>query len=150
MTISSTAFRSNESIPSRYTCTEQDLSPDLIFEDVPATAKSLALIVEDPDAPAGMWVHWVVYNIPPTLDRIAQAVSRTERLANGAIQGQGSNGRIGYAGPCPPSGTHRYYFRLYAVDAVLSLRPGATRDTLLSAMRNHIVAEAVLMGTYAK
>jgi len=150
MTISSMAFRNNESIPARYTCTEQDLSPELLFDDVPATANSLALVVEDPDAPAGLWVHWVVYNIPPTLGRLPQGISRTGRLAGGAVQGQGSNGRIGYAGPCPPAGTHRYYFRLYALGVHLTLRPGATRDMLISAMHNHIIADAVLMGTYSR
>jgi Raf kinase inhibitor-like YbhB/YbcL family protein len=150
MTISSTAFQDSNSIPVEYTCKGQDVSPTLRFDGVPASARSLALIVEDPDAPAGLWVHWVVYNIPPARGGFERAVSRTERLSDGTIQGVGSNGRIGYAGPCPPSGTHRYFFRLYALDSSLTLRPGASRDQLLSTMKGHVIGQATLMGTVSK
>lgn len=150
MTIGSSAFENQKAIPAEYGCGGQDVSPPLSFGGVPDGAKTLALIVDDPDAPMGTWVHWVAYNIPADRSGFDRAVPRTERLQDGTMQGKGSNGRIGYAGPCPPSGTHRYFFKLYALDTTLSMRPGATKEQLLSAMKDHILGQAELMGTFSK
>ncbi|HUX12612.1 MAG TPA: YbhB/YbcL family Raf kinase inhibitor-like protein, partial [Spirochaetia bacterium] len=150
MVITSKAFENQHAIPAEYSCHGQDVSPALRWEDVPSETKSLALIVDDPDAPMGTWVHWVVYNIPVDRTAFERAVPKTERLQDGTFQGKGSNGRIGYAGPCPPSGTHRYFFKLYALDAQLSLRPGATKEQLLSAMQGHILQQSELVGTFSK
>ncbi len=150
MTITSTAFQQGEPIPGEYTCTGPDVSPALSWSDVPPKTASLALVADDPDAPMGTWVHWVIYNIAASRTGFDRAVSRAERLPDGTFQGRGSNGRIGYSGPCPPSGTHRYFFKLYALDTTLNLKPGATSERLISAMKGHVIAEAVLMGTFAK
>lgn len=150
MTITSGAFENQRAIPAEYSCRGQDVSPPLSFGGVPEGAKSLALIADDPDAPMGTWVHWVVYNIPVDRSGFDRAVSKTERLQDGTIQGTGSNGRIGYAGPCPPSGTHRYFFKLYALNTMLNIRPGATKEQLVSAMKDHIVGQAELVGTFSR
>lgn len=150
MKITSNAFENQRAIPAEYSCHGQDVSPALRWAEVPSKTKSLALVVDDPDAPMGTWVHWVVYNIPVERTAFERAVPKTERLQDGTFQGKGSNGRIGYAGPCPPSGTHRYFFKLYALDAELSLRPGATKEQLLSAMQGHILEQSELMGTFSK
>ncbi len=149
--LTSPAFEHGEMIPDRYTCNGQDISPALNWAGVPEGAGSLALICDDPDAPMGIWVHWVIYNIPAKTKGLPEDVSASKAtLKNGAIQGTNSWGRIGYGGPCPPSGTHRYFFRLYAVDTSLDLKPGATKAQLLKAMEGHILAECELMGRYAK
>lgn len=142
MTLTSPAFKAGEPIPRRYTCQGKDVSPPLTIQDIPEGTRSLALIVEDPDAPNGLWVHWVVYNISP----------RTA-MAEGDIPGQqGRNdfGRTAYGGPCPPWGEHRYFFRLWALDTVLPADPRMTRDHLLKRMQGHVLAESVLMGVYRK
>lgn len=144
MKITSPAFKESGMIPSEYTCTGNDISPELIIEGVPASAKSLALIMDDPDAPAGTWDHWVVFNIPAETKNIAKA---TEPQGNA---GMNSWKKTGYGGPCPPSGTHRYFFKLYALDTKLELNQGATKTELLEAMKGHIVAEAKLMGKFQK
>ena len=138
-------------IPDRYTCKGQDISPALLWAGMPEGSRSLALICDDPDAPMGIWVHWVIYNIPVEGSGLPEDVpSSISTLDNGTTQGTNSWGRIGYGGPCPPSGTHRYYFRLYAIDNALDLEPGATKAQVLSAMEGHVLDECELMGRYSK
>ena len=148
--ISSTAFSEGEMIPTRYTCDGPDVSPDLSWSGVPDAARSLALICDDPDAPMGTWVHWVLFNIPSNADGLPAEIPSDDALENGARHGTNDFGRLGYGGPCPPGGTHRYYFKLYALDTELNLDSGVTKDQLLEAMQGHILAEAQLMGTYKR
>lgn len=145
MRIASPAFAHNGEIPAKYTCDGADVNPPLIVEGVPAGTKSLALIVDDPDAPAGTWVHWVVWNIPPAIGEI-----RENSVPAGAGEGRTDFRRPGYGGPCPPSGTHRYFFKLYALDTALSLDPATTKKDLEKAMKGHIVAQSELIGLYSK
>ncbi len=148
--ITSTAFSEGGMIPKRYTCDETDVSPDLSWSGVPEETKSLALICDDPDAPVGTWVHWVLFNIPAGENGIQPEVAPEATLPNGAKHGTNDFRRLGYGGPCPPGGTHRYFFKLYALDTVLSLESGATKAQLEDAMRGHILAEAQLMGKYKR
>ena len=150
MEIKSSAFGSGEMIPVKYTCDGSDFSPPLEWTAGPAGTKSFALICDDPDAPMGTWVHWVVYDIPPTTAMLAEGITRERELTGGGTQGINDFRKIGYGGPCPPGGTHRYFFRLYALDTLLGLKPGITKDQLLKAMKGHILAEAQLMGTYRR
>lgn len=150
MEIKSSAFGSGEMIPVKYTCDGADFSPPLEWTAGPAGTKSFALICDDPDAPMGTWVHWVVYDIPATATMLAEGITREKELPGGGTQGVNDFRRIGYGGPCPPGGTHRYFFKLYALDAALSLKPGITKDQLLKAMKGRILAEAQLMGTYRR
>ncbi|MBU9888896.1 MAG: YbhB/YbcL family Raf kinase inhibitor-like protein [Candidatus Omnitrophica bacterium] len=145
--VSSPAFREGQSIPIEHTCDGADISPPLQWTGVPAGTKSLALIADDPDAPGGDWVHWVLYDLPPDTDHLSPEVPATP--ARG-IQGRTDFGRTGYGGPCPPRGTHRYFFKIYALDRMSGLGPGATKQVLLEAMRGHILAEGQLMGTYRR
>ncbi|MBI3321685.1 MAG: YbhB/YbcL family Raf kinase inhibitor-like protein [Candidatus Omnitrophica bacterium] len=148
--LTSSAFQEGGSIPSLHTCEGQDLSPPLAWTDPPAGTKSFALINDDPDAPGRTWVHWVLYNLPPSLRRLPASVPLDQELPDGSRQGMTDFGRIGYGGPCPPSGTHRYFFKLYALDTPLALAPGATKRQLEQAMQDHILANAQLMGTYRR
>jgi Raf kinase inhibitor-like YbhB/YbcL family protein len=148
ITLTSTAFSEGAPIPSDYTCDGADISPPLAWSEVPSGTQSLALIVDDPDAPRGTWVHWVLYNVPATVTELPPNVPLERSLPNGAKQGRNDFGKIGYGGPCPPRGTHRYYFKLYALDTQLALDAGATKQELLDAMAGHILAEGQLMGTY--
>lgn len=151
MKLISSAFPAGGAIPSRFTCEGQDTSPELSWSDAPAQTKTFALVMHDPDAPrAGGFTHWVIYNIPATVQRLAEQAPRLGRVPDVGLQGKNDGGRIGYIGPCPPSGTHRYIARLYALDAELPLAPGATLKELIPAMKGHILAEAELIGTYAK
>lgn len=150
MEIKSRAFGNGEMIPVKYTCDGADFSPPLEWTAGPAGTKSFALICDDPDAPMGTWVHWVIYDIPPTTLMLAEGITREKELPGGGTQGINDFRKIGYGGPCPPGGTHRYFFRLYALDTVLGLKPGITRDHLLKAMKGHILAEAQTMGTYRR
>lgn len=150
--ITSPSFAHLDAIPRVFTCQGDDASPALVFARVPEGAKSLVLVVDDPDAPdpaapKRTWVHWVLYNLPPTTDGLPQAV-RT--LPAGTLQGKNDWGRTGYGGPCPPIGRHRYFHKLYALDVVLADLKEPTRDTLLKAMEGHVLAEAQLVGTYQK
>lgn len=152
LAITSSAFREGGAIPAEYTCEGRDVSPPLAWTGVPAGAKSLALIVDDPDAPdprapKTTWVHWVVYNLPPSCTGLAAAA---DALPPGARQGQNDWRRTGYGGPCPPIGRHRYFHKLYALDTVLPDLGQPTKGQLERAMRGHVLAEASLMGTYAK
>ncbi len=152
--ISSGAFEHEGDIPREFTCDGEDLSPPLEWSGAPANARSLALIVDDPDAPDPAapkmtWVHWVVYNLPGDSDGLAEAVT-AHALPTGALEGTNDWKRTGYGGPCPPVGRHRYYFKLYALDAVLPDLGQPTKAALQKAMDGHILAEAVLMGTYRR
>ena len=149
--LTSSAFAEGELIPAKHTCDGEDASPPLNWTGVPGAAKSLAMICDDPDAPMGTWVHWVIYGLPPTVAELAEKVPTTETLANGARQGINDFKRIGYGGPCPPSGRpHRYFFKLYALDAEIPLKPRATKKDLLRAMDGHVLAEGQLMGKYQR
>jgi hypothetical protein len=150
MEIKSSAFGSGEMIAAKYTCDGADFSPPLEWTGGPAGTKSFALICDDPDAPMGTWVHWVIYDIPPTATMLAEGITRERDLPGGGTQGINDFRKIGYGGPCPPGGTHRYFFKLYALDTTLGLKPGITKDQLLKAMRGHILAEAQIMGTYRR
>lgn len=148
MKLESTAFDANGAIPARYTCDGQDISPPLAWDEPPAETRSLALICDDPDAPGKTWVHWVVYNLPPGTRSLPEKVSPNASLSGGGLQGINDFGNPGYGGPCPPSGTHRYFFKLYALDRVLELPAGATKARLEEAIRGHILAKAELVGRY--
>ena len=150
MNVSSSAFNEGQMIPSKYTCDGQDISPPLAWDNAPGGTKSFALICDDPDAPMGTWVHWVVYEIPSDMNNLPEHVPPEGKLGNGIRQGKNSWPNIGYGGPCPPSGTHRYYFKLYALDTMLNLKPGATKKQLLQAMEGHVLGEAQLMGKYQR
>ena len=132
--VGSAAFTEGGMIPKQYTCDGADISPPLSWSTVPEGTKSIAIIVDDPDAPAGTWVHWLVYNLPPDLKGLPENILAKETIANGGMQGMTDFRRIGYGGPCPPSGTHRYIFKVYAVDKLLDLYPGAIKKRLLQAM----------------
>jgi Raf kinase inhibitor-like YbhB/YbcL family protein len=150
MKIESPAFKDGGAIPRQYTCDGRDASPALSWSGVPAETKSLALICDDPDAPAGIWVHWVLVDLPPSMTGLPEGVPATPTLSGGGVQGKSDFGRLGYGGPCPPSGTHRYEFKLYALDAELKLSAGATKAQLVRAMQGHILAEAKLTGKYKR
>ena len=150
MPIRSSAFNQGEPIPTQYTCDDTDISPPLSWSNVPEGSQSLALICDDPDAPMGTWVHWVLYNLPGDQTELAENIPSLETLENGAIHGITDFKRLGYGGPCPPGGTHRYFFKLYALDSALDLGPGATKADLLEAMKGHVLARGELMGTYSR
>lgn len=143
-------FSEGQPIPRKFTCDGLDASPELHWKDAPAGTASYALIVHDPDAPAGDWVHWVLYNIPSKANLLAEGIPPEKELPDGTLQGRNSWHQIRYGGPCPPGGTHHYYFTLYALDCILQLDAGADRRELLYAMQGHILAEAKLMGTYSR
>ncbi|HET6594020.1 MAG TPA: YbhB/YbcL family Raf kinase inhibitor-like protein [Anaerolineales bacterium] len=143
--LTSDAFAHGQSIPAKYTCAGRNISPALVWNEPPSGTRSFALIMDDPDAPLGTWIHWVLFNIP------AEARSLRENTDTGAMSvGKNSWGDLGYGGPCPPGGTHRYYFKLYALDSTLNLRPGATKEQMLQEMKGHILAQGELMGTFSK
>jgi Raf kinase inhibitor-like YbhB/YbcL family protein len=153
MQISSSAFKSNQTIPKQYTCDGKDVSPPLTWTGVPDQTQSLVLIVDDPDAPDPkaprmVYVHWVLYNLPVSATGLAEAVSPTA-LPEGTHEGINDWKRTGYGGPCPPIGRHRYFFKLYALDTLLPDLHKPTKSTLLQAMSGHVLAEAELMATYA-
>jgi Raf kinase inhibitor-like YbhB/YbcL family protein len=147
--ISSPAFAFGGPIPSKYSCKGSDIPPALAWTEPPAGTQSFALIMDDPDAPAGTWVHWVIFNIPAAARGLAEAAPTDPQLGDGSIQGVTSARANGYHGPCPPSGTHRYFFKLYALDTTLSLTSSADKAKALAAMEGHILANAELMGTFA-
>lgn len=148
--VTSTAFSKGEMIPAKYTCDGDDLSPPLAWEGVPAAAESLALISDDPDAPKGTWVHWVLYNLPPETRTLPEGVPPDATLPSGAKQGITDFRRLGYGGPCPPGGIHRYYFKIYALDTLLQLASAATKADVEQAMAGHILASGQLMGRYQR
>lgn len=149
--LTSKAFEEGATIPKVHTCDAEDVSPPLMWSDVPEGAKSLALICDDPDAPMGTWVHWVLYDLPADVTGLPQGVPKAETLDNGAKQGVTDFRRVGYGGPCPPPGKpHRYFFKLYAIDKNLGLEPGVKKSDVLKAMEGHVLAEGQLMGTYGR
>lgn len=153
MELSSGAFRDGDEIPSVHTCEGKDTSPPLSIKNVPQGTKSLALIVDDPDAPGGTFVHWVIWNIPPDTGSIPEGVQPAKTLSSlgGAKQGMNDFGKLGYRGPCPPHGPpHRYFFKLYALDTTVDLEPGASKAELERAMQGHVLAQATLTGRYSR
>jgi Raf kinase inhibitor-like YbhB/YbcL family protein len=148
--ITSTAFNEGGMIPTKYTCDGPDISPPLAWSSVPENTVSIALICDDPDAPVGTWVHWVLFNLPPEIKELPENLPTKEILSNGAKQGRNGSRRIGYSGPCPPGGTHRYYFKIYALNTKLDLEPGVEKKELVEAMEGHILAEGQLMGRYQR
>ncbi|MBN1265121.1 MAG: YbhB/YbcL family Raf kinase inhibitor-like protein [Anaerolineales bacterium] len=149
-TLTSSVFVYGEPIPAKYTCDGEGISPPLSWQGVPETAKSLVLIVDDPDAPIGTWVHWVLYNLPASTGSLEENISAVDAPVPGACHGKNSWRRLGYGGPCPPGGTHRYFFKLFALDIVLALQPGAKKKDVDASMTGHVLAEAQLMGTYRR
>jgi len=150
MFLQSPAFENGGEIPAKYGCRGSDLSIPLKFGNVPEGAKSLALIMEDPDAPMGLFVHWVIYNMPADLGGLPEGIPPEPMLDLGIRQGVNDFRKIGYGGPCPPDRPHRYFLKLYALDVPLPLDPGLSRTELLEAMRGHLIDEAELMGIYAR
>ena len=149
--LTSAAFADGEPIPAKYTCDGNDVSPPLQWTNAPANTKSFALIADDPDAPVGTWVHWVLYDLPADSSALPENVAKTQNLTGNAKQGVNDFRRLGYGGPCPPPGKpHRYFFKLYALDTMLDLKPGVTKKDLLKAMEGHVLAEGQLMGTYQR
>lgn len=151
MELTSSAFNQGEEIPSSFTSDGENVSPELSWKDAPAQTKSFALIVHDPDAPmAGGFTHWVVYNISRDAGHVEQNVPQEEQIKGLGMQGKNDGGKIGYTGPAPPSGTHRYFFWLYALDTMLDVGPGAKHKEISFAIKGHVLAQAELMGTYEK
>ena len=150
-TLTSSAFREGERIPRQYTCEGADYSPPLSWTVPPDGTKSLALVMDDPDAPVGVWVHWVVYNMPPETRTLPEHVQTETELPDGSLQGLTDFRRVGYGGPCPPPGlAHRYVFTLYALDTVLSLPPRATKTQVEQHMKGHLVGQVQLIGRYQR
>ena len=150
MNLTSPAFAQGQPIPVKFSCKGADVSPALAWDEPPVGTKSLALIMDDPDAPMGTWVHWVLFNIPTSAHEWPENTPTDANLPNGAVQGLTSARSVGYHGPCPPSGTHRYFFKLYALDTKLDLTSKADKQAVLNAMQGHILAQAELMGTFSK
>ncbi|MDD2717564.1 MAG: YbhB/YbcL family Raf kinase inhibitor-like protein [Candidatus Wallbacteria bacterium] len=150
LTLKSPVFEESKAIPSKYTSDGENISPPLTWSEVPKGAKSLALISDDPDSPMGTWVHWVVYNIPPTATGLPEKILQTEKLPDGTLQGLSDFKKTGYCGPCPPAGTHHYFFKLYALDILLPDKPGLTKSGLESLMNGHILAQGELVGLYKR
>lgn len=151
LTLTSSAFADGQQIPSRFTCDGADVSPALRWSNPPAGTKSFALIADDPDAPAGTWVHWVLFNVPAGARGLDEARPTTAKLPDGSLQGTNDFKRLGYGGPCPPKGpAHRYFFKLFAIDRQLDLPTGATKQQVLEAMAGHVLDQATLMGRYKR
>lgn len=151
LNLRSPAFAEGGDIPRKFTCDGPDVSPELVWDEGPAGTQSYSLIMDDPDAPAGTWVHWVYYNIPSSARGVPENVPKVAEVKGGGTQGRNDFGRVGYGGPCPPRGpAHRYFFKLYALNGKLALKPGATKAEVEKAMKGHILAEAQLMGRYRR
>ncbi len=148
--IHSPTFENNELIPKDYTCDGKDISPPLSWSGIPENTKSLVLICDDPDAPMGTWVHWVIYNMPPASKGLQEGVIPLPDLPYDTKQGINDFKKVGYSGPCPPSGTHRYFFKLYALNTKLNLKSNATKNQLLAAMKGHILSQTELIGKYKR
>ena len=147
--LTSSDFQNDADIPNRFTCDSADISPELAWTNPPEGARSFALITDDPDAPSGTFTHWVLFNIPAAAHNLPQNVSKVDELPDGSRQGRNGFRKIGYGGPCPPpSKPHRYFFKLYALDAMLDLKPGATKEEVEQAMHGHVLATAELIGKY--
>lgn len=150
MNLESPAFKNNGRIPSKFSCDGEDVSPELGWKFPPKGTKSFALICDDPDAPMGTFVHWIVFNIPASENGMKENSPPEGMLPNDTIQGRNDFGRNGYGGPCPPSGTHRYFFHLYALDTLLNLSQYATKQDLLKVIQGHVIGEAELVGLYGR
>lgn len=150
MKLSSPIFNHEEMIPSKYSCKGDDISPPLKWEDPPSGTQSFVLICDDPDAPMGTWDHWIVFNIPAKETELPEDIPSQNRLPNNALHGQNSWGRNDYGGPCPPSGIHRYFFKLYALDILLDLEAGANKNQVMEKMEGHILENCELMGRFQK
>lgn len=149
--LKSSAFQSGGDIPRKHTCDANDVSPQLSWSNAPAGTRAFALIADDPDAPGGTWVHWVIYDLPADAKELAEGIPTTEALPKGAKQGTNDFRKIGYGGPCPPPGLpHRYFFKLYALDAPTGLQTRATKQQLLKAIENHVLGEAETIGRYKR
>ncbi len=150
MKIESSGFTASQPIPQKFSCEGADISPPLAWSGAPPGTTTFALIADDPDAPAGTWVHWVLFNLPASTTSLPEGVAKTDSAAGG-VQGKNDFGNIGYGGPCPPPGKpHRYFFKLYALDTSLSLSAGARKQDVEKAMQGHVIAQAELMGTYQR
>lgn len=150
-TISSNAFQNNGDIPKKYTCDGADISPPLSWSGTPQNVQSFALIADDPDAPVGIWTHWVLYDLPANVTELEENISKVDKLSNGARQGRNDFRKLGYGGPCPPPGKpHRYFFKLYALNGKLNLAPGASKQEVEQAIQSHVTAHAELMGKYSR
>lgn len=145
MKLTSPVFEYNDPIPSKYTCDGDNVNPPLFIKNVPPNTKSLVLIVDDPDAPVKIWAHWILFNIAPKTKEIVE-----NSVPVGAVQGETSFGKPGYGGPCPPGGTHRYFFKLYALDTKLSVSSKATKEAVETLMKGHILAQTELLGVYSR
>jgi Raf kinase inhibitor-like YbhB/YbcL family protein len=151
MQLTSAAYQEGDRIPSKYTCDGDNISPEFSWRDAPKETKSFAFVIHDPDAPGrDGFAHWVLYNIPPSIAAIDPRVPKRGSIQGLGMQGKNDSGSLGYMGPCPPSGTHRYFARVYALRDKVNLQPGATYAELMSAIQNLIIEQAELMGTYAK
>jgi Raf kinase inhibitor-like YbhB/YbcL family protein len=150
MIIKSSVFNEGGTIPAKYTCDGSDISPPLRWSGQPENTESFALICDDPDAPMGTWVHWVYYDLPATTAELSEKVATVETPSIGGTQGINDFKKLGYGGPCPPGGTHRYYFKLYALDRSLGLTPKATKNQLVAAMKGRVLAEAQIMARYTR
>ena len=149
--ISTTSFPVGGLIPKQYTCDGQDLSPALTWTGAPQGTKSFALIADDPDAPVGTWTHWLIWNIPATTHQLSEGMPKEAQLTDGTRQGQNDFRKVGYNGPCPPPGKpHRYFFKLYALDSSLGVKPGASRKELETAMNRHVLAQTEVMGRFGR
>jgi Raf kinase inhibitor-like YbhB/YbcL family protein len=148
--MTSAAFEPGGMIPNQYTCDGQDISPPLSWGDVPDGSASIALVCDDPDAPMGTWVHWVLFDLPPETRNLPENIPPSETLEGGGTHGVNDFRRLGYGGPCPPGGTHRYYFKIYALDKKMGLSAGSTKAQLLKAMEGHVMAEGELIGRYKR
>jgi len=150
VTLTSTAFADGASIPTKYTCDGESVSPPLGWDGPPSGTQSLALIVDDPDAPSGTFVHWVIYDLPPSLRGLPEGVSTDAKPSTGGTNGKNGSGKSGYTGPCPPSGTHHYHFKLYALDTSLNAPSGWSKDQLLQAMQGRVIGQGELVGTFSR
>ncbi len=150
MEIKSSAFHHEGMIPAQYSFEDRNISPPLAWMGAPVETKSFALICDDPDTPVGTWVHWVIFDLPGNVNSLPENVSRQEKIPGTGKNGKNFFGNFGYDGPCPPDGTHRYFFKLYALDTMLNLKAGSTKEDLLAAMKGHVLAEAQVMGRYKR
>lgn len=151
LTVSSTSFPAGTEIPKQFTCAGEDISPQLSWSGAPSSVQAFALIADDPDAPAGTWTHWVLYDLPSSTTSLNEGLSKSEQLPDGSKQGRNDFRRVGYNGPCPPAGKpHRYFFKVYALDQKLNIKPGAARNEIEKSMRGHILAQGEYTGTYKR
>ncbi len=147
--IRSNAFENGEKLPKKFTCDGENISPDLVWDNIPEHTISFAVICEDPDAPAGLFTHWIIFNIPANLSELPENIDKKEKIQNGIIQGITTSGFTGYSGPCPPEGpAHRYFFKIYALDKTLNISPPVKRDEFLKAINENILDEGQLIGKY--